>query len=366
MKIFFDHQIFTFQDMGGVSRYFFEMANNLVNLDENELFLFLGIHISQLPLNHLHHDRLTLKGIKAPDSWIFPKLYRFLSDQLCRKELTRNRPDIYHLTYYSDISSGRSIPKVITVHDMLYEKFPDQFGVTRNTSEKTKAISFADAIICVSENTRRELLDLYPSVENKSFVVHHGVTTLTSNNQVCGVPSIEEPYVLYVGRRNKYKNFQTLLQAFRSVHASFSDIKLLCFGGGRMSQRDLDTIKRLGLSNAVVQISGDDEKLRNAYRNAMCFVYPSQNEGFGLPLLEAMKENCPVVTTNSGPMPEVAGNAALYFSYDSPEECAEKISCILDDSAIKSVLISEGNQQILKFSWEETARKTQLIYKNLI
>ena len=183
---------------------------------------------------------------------------------------------------------------------MIHEKYSEYLQPDDNMSYiKLQAINRADHVICISENTRKDLIELTNIPQAKTSVVHLGFSLWIYQRR--GPKIINRPYLLFVGHRGGYKNFRRFLQAYATSKRLVQDFDVVCFGGFEFSSDELTFISSLGLtSNKVRRISGDDQVLANLYLNAAAFIYPSLYEGFGIPLLEAMSYQCPVVCSNAG------------------------------------------------------------------
>jgi glycosyltransferase involved in cell wall biosynthesis len=369
LKVAFNYQIFTIQSHGGVSRYFAELARCLSGYEQCEVrvlaMLHQNLYLSSLP-------RKNVIGAKVP---IPPKtgpLAHVLNRQIARCWLSLNRPEILHETYYSSqpLLPRRSGKTVVTVFDMIHEKFPDKVKAARRVSAvKAAALRRADRVICISDCTRSDLLDLIDIPPERVSVTHLGYSRLRSSGIVGQERQIqppEEPYLLYVGQRHGYKNFDGLLQAVASSNV-LREFKLVCMGGGRLQATEQKRIKDLGLAeDSVVQVSGDDERLANLYSHASAFVYPSLYEGFGMPPLEAMSLGCPVVSSDQGSLPEVMGSAAQYFDPIDTESMSDALEAVLLSEARASELRFLGFERAKRYSWERCAEETLSVYKSLL
>jgi glycosyltransferase involved in cell wall biosynthesis len=284
-----------------------------------------------------------------------------------RSKISGWKPDLVHETYYSRWRSGpSSVPSVVTVYDMIHELFPKDFSPRDKTSYvKRKAIERADHVICISESTRRDLLSLLDVAESKVSTVHLGFERFSSgpdSNEL----STAKPYILYVGARGVYKNFFGLLKAVASSSRLRQDFDVIAFGGGAFSDSELADISGLGFNDGqVMQVGGDDFVLGTLYKQARAFVYPSLYEGFGLPPLEAMAQSCPVISSNTSSMPEVVGNAAVFFDPAITEDMKSAIERVVYDDELCAVLARAGHRRLDDFSWQQCAQKTASIYQSL-
>jgi len=249
---------------------------------------------------------------------------------------------------------------------MIHERFPESFAAWDSTSkEKAAAVKRADHIVCISENTRRDLIELFHVPPDKTSVVYLGFTLTHPVTKTGNKP--ERPYLLYVGSRGGYKNFERLLHAYASTELLQGQFDLLAFGGGAFNAKEVELISSLGLSvRQIRQVGGSDERLAELYRDAAVFIYPSLYEGFGIPPLEAMSFDCPVACSNSSSIPEVVGDAALLFDPLSVESIGKAVVSLLQDQALRQTLVERGRERIKIFSWQSCAQQTADIYRGLM
>jgi glycosyltransferase involved in cell wall biosynthesis len=268
----------------------------------------------------------------------------------------------------------RSIPfvrhgrLVVTHHDCTHERYPQLLGNGSFIMQRKRTLfARADAIICVSEASRRDLLHFYDVAEEKTHIVHHGFSPLSvapSPAEVAGESSV--PYLLYVGSRSKYKNFALLLEAF-SRSGLAGDYRLMVLGGGAFSAEDGARISSLGLSDWITLIpKAGEATLARAYRNAALFVYPSLYEGFGFPPLEAMSLGCPVLVLRTSSLPEVCGEAVFYFENSDADELSNALVSTLRDTQGIATKRRLGEQQVRLYDWSRTASSTLNVYRALL
>ena len=275
-------------------------------------------------------------------------------------------PNIIHNTYYNVTKfNTKRAKKVITVHDMVHESFPDHFSKKDNTTELKKfAIAEADHVICVSKNTQKDLIKFFNVDIKKTSVIYHGFSLRTT--EIKELKEIRRPYLLYVGSRIGYKNFTRFLEAYSNYKIkNFFD--LVIFGGNKLSNKEISLLNKLQISKEnFKQVDGDDSILASYYKHASLFVYPSLYEGFGIPPLEAMNYGCPVVCSNTGSIPEIVGDAAFLFDPYSVESIKNNIISVLYDNKLRSLLRLKGFEQVKKFSWEKCAKETYKVYEELL
>jgi glycosyltransferase involved in cell wall biosynthesis len=177
---------------------------------------------------------------------------------------------------------------------------------------------------------------------------------------------MNEPYLLFVGLRSGYKNFEGFVEAFAVSKKLKDRFHVVCFGGGAFSTTEKDNFKELGVEKYVHQVSGNDKMLVNYYRNATAFVCPSLYEGFGIPILEAMGLSCPVVCASTSSIPEVAGDAAVYFDPNDISSIQSVLENTLFNKDLLTDLKKRGLQREANFSWDICADETLSLYRSLL
>jgi glycosyltransferase involved in cell wall biosynthesis len=285
-----------------------------------------------------------------------------------RVGITKWHPNLVHETYFSHIPTvAKGIPSVITVFDMIHELFPENFSTNDQTSsKKMSAVARADHVMCISETTKRDLIDIFGTNEEKISVVSLGFDRFKIPKQIGNGLPIAKPFILYVGQRGGYKNFSRLLEAFSLSSSLHTDFALVVFGGGHFSHDESTQITALGLSDKqVMHVSGGDDLLGALYEGASVFVYPSIYEGFGIPPLEAMAHDCPVVSSNKSSMPEVLGDAVEYFDPLSEDDIRRAIERVVYSEEYCNLLRMAGRARIGQFSWDKCAKETSTIYASL-
>lgn len=365
MKVFFDHQAFTQQSYGGISRYIVRLAAELHNMN-NEVKIVAPFHRNR------YLKELPPQLVKGCELQKYPpksaKAFSFLNDFLSKGAFCKWRADVIHETYYSSRNKTlKDFPRVVTVHDMTHEKFPNFFSRLDNAALwKKRSVLRADHIICISESTKRDLIEILNVPENKISVVYHGFDKLNII-EGAGVYIGRKPYLLYVGSRGGYKNFEAFLKAFASSPILKKDFNIVAFGGGEFTSAEKNVMSELGLDeNQLTQLGGDDHVLGSLYKNAHAFVYPSLYEGFGLPPLEAMAQGCPVFSSNSSSMPEVIGNAGIFFNPNDTYEMRISLENNIYSQEILADLSDKGRLRLSHFSWSKCAKETIEAYSKAI
>lgn len=234
------------------------------------------------------------------------------------------------------------------------------------TRAKQSAIQAADAVICISENTKNDLLKYFPAAESKTTITH--LASEFSGDWAYGDETIpSRPYFLYVGSRDKeYKNFDTLLIAFSKAASVNPDI-LLCVVGSPFNDEEEEQITELKLTDRMQHYRyASDTHLAKLYRCSVAFVYPSLYEGFGIPPLEAMACGTVVVASNSSSIPEVVGDAGILFEPKAAQDLADILLNLLDSPSERDRLIARGHHRRQQFSWDRTAAQTVEVYRSLL
>lgn len=369
MKLLYDHSIFRLQRYGGISRYFYELITRLSANEDVSINLFEGFHVNEYGLSNHKNNFNLYKGYKIPEIQYFGYSFEIINKLWFNNIYSKSDFDIYHPTYYrKDLPKFKKAPIVLTVYDMIHELYSDQFWNSKSViKSKTISINSADAIICISENTKKDLIKMYNVPEDKVNVVYLANSLKFSNdtafNELETKYIIKKPYILYVGDRRGYKNFSLLLDAF-ITHFS-EKFNLVCFGGSKFNHSELKIIKKSNLLNNITHVTGSDNLLASLYKNAFCFVFPSLYEGFGIPPLEAMAMGCPVIASNASSIPEVVGRAGLLFDPGSKDNLINAIG-LLENNTLREKLIKLGFEQEKKFNWEKTVADTLDIYKSII
>lgn len=369
MRIAFDSNIFTMQKYGGVSRYIVRLGEEL-SLLGNEVKVFGWLHKNC----HLRDSRLQSQ-LRYIDE--FPPMTRriahHLSDLVANRQLRNWQPSLIHETFCHDRMVGsQKTPRVCTIHDLIHQKFPLYRGrLNRIPEYQQSTICRSDAVICVSESTKQDLSDCFNIEESKIWVVHHGfehateMPLLTEAEEVTFANLKSMPYLLYVGVRDGYKNFHGFLRALKASSAH-QGIRVVAFGSGPLTPNELLWIREMGFkAGDILHSSGSDSLLQALFRYAEAFIYPSIYEGFGFPPLEAMAEDCPVISSNTSSMPEVIGDAAEYFDPHSVDSMAQAIDSVVGSSGRRSQLIEAGKLRLKAFSWSKCAAETLAVYQTI-
>lgn len=360
-NILYDHQAFEMQRFGGISRYFYELRRHL------SLGTELSLAVSTNYYLHADPETRRESGLYLPErpyKW-FKGWEKRWNRSVSLRALTRGDFRVFHPTYYNPyfLPHLGEKPYVITVHDMTHELFPQYFGnAALMIAWKAETIRHASRIIAISEHTKRDIVRLLAIPPERIDVVYHGSSAIRSDYAGLALP---DEYLLFVGDRHGYKNFDRFLLAFRELASERRDLYLLCVGK-TFKKKEIERIAELGLTARVRQYTVSDAALSQLYRQTAVFVYPSLYEGFGFPILEAYTNECPVALSRASCFPEIAGEAGAYFDPLSSESMAATIRRVLDDSDYRSRLIALGQKRLPRYTWAETARQTEAVYASLL
>lgn len=347
MKIVYDNIIYSLQKAGGISAYWSELCSRFIKSDFD--ITFYGFKNENIFGKNINQKK---------ESIIIFRISRYLP---FLKKIPKN--SIFHSSYYR-ISNQKDVVNITTVHDFTYEYYRTGLSRWIHSLQKNRAIRKSDGIICVSENTKKDLLKFYPDIEKEKIqVIYNGVSDdfFQLDNPHKYLIGIYEQlqnkkYILYIGDRKGYKNFDIAVKVVEQV----CNCILVIVGGGDLSENEKKILK-----NDYIHYQGISAKdLNILYNNAFCLLYPSSYEGFGIPLLEAMKTGCPVVSTKISSIPEVTGDAGLLVDKVEVEEFVRAI-LKLENKEFRYDLIKKGLEQAKKFSWDKCFEETLEFYKEV-
>ena len=369
----FDQDIFQLQLHGGIRLYFTELSRALLVHRCNGLRLLQpSLSSDVLPLAPGGRGYWLMSGFR-----LCSLVVSFVSS-ISPAAPWQSRK-IYHATYYRNPLLSCSVnPVVVTVHDLIHECCPEYFdpiyasSIKRYVKAKRRCIFAADAIIAVSYATRDDLLRIYPQLDpSRVHVIHHGsdhFPALSSAESCRPLPQgLPYPrFLLYVGSRGHYKGFDDLLHAFSQLRLDSLDLGLVCVGS-QFSVEEVGRIGDLGLTGKVISLQADEANLLRFYQHALGFVYPSWREGFGLPILEAMRARCPVVCSDIPSSREIADHHALFFRARDQQDLLRVLQELLDwDHVRRKGLLSAAQAHASRFTWQDAARRTCDVYLGLL
>lgn len=348
MRIVFDNIIFFLQNTGGISNYWYQL---LIRLGDNSNIKFYSRSKSKNIFYNLlesKFNKFNTTNLNYPlfiDRFLDFKSNLFISDEKF----------IFHSSYYR-INKNKYAINIITVHDFIHEKFYS--GIRRYISliQKRKAIYNADLIITVSKSTKKDLIEIYPDInQNIIKVVYNGVS---DNFFKISDINHNDDTLLYIGAREKYKNFHSIVK----ILSNLFDYKLVIVGP-QLTRFETNFLNNNLKDRWTFFTKVSEKKLNELYNLSFALIYPSLYEGFGIPLLEAMKSGCPFIALNNSSIPEVAGDAGILINKLTEEEVIKALKFIkLNRISIQK----KGFIQSNKFSWENCFSQTYNLYAQLI
>lgn len=369
MKILYDHQIFSIQDYGGISRYFSELMNQFYTRKQLSFELALRYSNNSNLANSVfsvHKNLFKDRNFTGKGSLLYyqNKFYSI-------KHIKKNDYDIIHPTYYDPyFLKYTKKPFVLTIFDMIHEIYPEYFPKGDKVSaNKSNLAEKAEKIIAISQNTKKDIINFLHIDQEKIEVIYLGnsmVGNTTEDLNETQKKIIDSKYLLFIGTRQSYKNFQFFLSSILSLFENDTDLKLICAGGGNFSDEENQFIDSIHLKNRVIQINVNDSFLAELYSHALAFVFPSLYEGFGIPILEAFYCKCPVICSNSSSLPEVGSNAARYFDPKNQNSIANTISKVIYDENSLQKMRELGLDRLKYFSWKKTADNTHVLYSKVL
>lgn len=362
IKVLYDHQMFSLQRYGGISRYFANLYHSFQNGTDV---------VADIPLlyctNQYLKNETSLLPVIAGKMLASKKSRLYKWNKICSQAaLEKNNFDLFHPTYYDPyFLKHLKKPYVITVHDMIYELYPQYFDAKdKFVAHKKEVIYKADHIIAISESTKKDLQRFYSISDEKITVVHHGFYPETSAQQPQAI--IPANYLLFVGDRLHYKNFLPFAEAITPLLRNDQSLQLVCTGGGAFTIAENRFFIKQGIADKVLQLNASNEELNFLYQHAKLFVFPSLYEGFGFPLLEAFSNNCPVAASNTSSFTEVGGEAVAYFDPTDKSSIHSVVSSLLSNAAAIQELQVKGSKRLGLFRMDDCAAATASVYRKIL
>jgi len=368
MKVIYDHQIYL-QEVGGISRYF---QNLIATFEQTEVLSFFSRNIySEKNNNGIF---LSKTGISILDNFLNR---RILNEQFIKfnelytiKKLNYDNYSLIHVTdhhcsYLEKIQQKR--PVVLTMHDLIPELFPSLFSdIKQRIRDRKYSIQKADRIICISESTKKDLINIYDVPPNKVSMIYHGAPDYLKNYHI-GLNKYEDKkYIMYIGNREApYKNFWNMIENLDQFFTSNIEFSLVCVGAA-FTVTESAKMKKYSWNKRVTALRVDESELFSIYKNSLCLIFPSLYEGFGFPLLEAMKAGCPILASDTSCLPEIAAGGAKYFNPVTFTGFAENLKSIIEDSDQKKNMLEKQAIRLNDFSWKKTAYETYDCYLKVL
>ncbi len=354
MKIVFDNIIYSLQHYGGVSVVWNNLVSRMVSTGNDVQFVEyddaqqnISRQLLQLPPERLHIRKSLLMALRR---YFNPRLPQSILQKLDEGDKERF---IFHSSYFRISTDPRAI-NVTTVHDFTYEFFVHNW-LKRwlHCRQKHAAIRKSQHVVCISENTRRDLLRILPDVDpTKVHVIYNGVES-GRFYPLEGVAHAD--FALFVGRRDHYKNFHAILRPLAELGITLRIV------GESLSPKELSLLAQSGINYHYCGMVSDEE-LNRLYNQALFLFYPSCYEGFGLPVLEAQMAGCPVLAFNASSIPEIIGDPSLLLTEISAQSIKPYLQRFRHPLSRQAV-ISAGLLNAARFSWDRTAEQYLRVYQ---
>ena len=357
MKIGIDGNEANIQNRVGIGEYAYELLLQFGQLASNNLQF--TIYLKDKPL---------LDMPKENDNWKYRivRPHKFWTQIGLPLDLFFHfpRPNVFftpshYAPRFSPVNTAISIMDLSYIHYPALFRKKDLYQLVNWTKYSARK---ARRIFTISLASKNDIIRGYKLKPDRVVVTYPGIKQVSSSKyQVASMDS----YILFVGTLQPRKNISKLIEALSLLKNR--NIKLYIVGKkGWLYEEILNAPSKFGVEDRVRFMDYvKNEEMPSLYKNALCFVLPSLYEGFGLPVLEAMKYGCPVVLSNISSLPEAGGDAALYVDPENPKDIAQKLDRIISDSKLRSEMIKKGNQQVKKFSWEKTAKETLKVLEEI-
>ena len=388
MKVLYDSHVFDHCRFGGIAQYYAKLWSNFDKdvIPQLSILESENVHLREcgfeFPMpQHTYREFMPNINFKGK-LHLYNSLGRYLpfifynsaerNERNFRHLVNGGDYDLVHLTgihghewLFKRCAKARK-PIIVTCFDLIPELYNANKAIRR---ENSYAYSAATCIIAISENTKRDLCDFYKVPSRKVHVIHLGCDFYSSAVSQLDFPIKGIRYVLYVGKRNGYKNFDFFARAIAPVLKTDKSLNVFCTGTS-FSKTESDLLEQLGVGANFLQKFVHDKQLPQLYHNAIAFVYPSLHEGFGLPILDAFANECPILLANATCFPEVGGDAALYFDPKDEEDFRRQLMRVIgdDDQArgLRADMVARGKERVKLFSWKKCAEETAEVYRRCV
>ena len=357
------------QRYGGISRYYYELINELNKIEDIQIIL---------PLSYTDNDYLQKTSFYA-NRFSFPwKKFPFrrnIVESLYKKSLRKccdimknGGMDVFHPTYYNPYFLNCIInkPFVLTIYDMTHEIFADNFDNTNTTSEYKKILAEkASRIIAISNHTKNDIIKYLGIKESKIDVIYLGNSLEYKESPQA--EDLPKKYILFIGNRSLYKNFKVFIKAVAPLLNKDKELRVIAAGSKKFDKGELSLFHELDIQHQIFhRIILDDVTLGKLYKNARAFVFPSLYEGFGIPVLEAFACHCPAIISYCSSLIEVGGDAVKFFDPESMNSIREAVACVLYNDSLRDELIKKGDDRLKLFSWKKMADDILKLYRQVL
>lgn len=378
MKILYDYQAFDIQRSGGVSNVFSLLVNEVKKQEEISVGIASTENLYMLaqgyPTRESTYNRLVDAQKINPATSINDIDWKKVNQIYSKNAIKQGNYDVFHPTHYNPyfLEYGIDKPYVVTVHDLAFERLRDyiQFNeqmCLNDFDNRRDIMAAASKVVAISEATKWDIIDIYKVPENKIEVVYNAYRELPENYEYNN--PFNFPYILYVGTRQGPLNYKCFIPFFNQIvpfMKEHKEFKLICTGT-KFSKFELDMFRQYGLENRVENHYLNEDGLNNLYHHAFCFVFPSEFEGFGLPILEAYKNNCPALLNNIPVFNEVAGDCGVYFDITDGKSLNERLEQLFEmKEDDRNALILKQRERLPLFTADKMAEGYINVYKSVL
>lgn len=350
LRIIFDNIVFSLQKSGGISVVWYELLKRALTTEQLDCFF-----LEFVPSANIFRNMLSIPSKKIKEYSYSSLIYkRFLPTRCSNKSKF-----IFHSSYFRICSNPQAV-NITTVHDFTYEYFYHGLMKKVHCWQKYYAIKNSKYVICISENTKRDLLKFLPEIEERKIrVIYNGVSDdyyPLVCNKLIDIPYPAKSYLLFVGERRAYKNFEFVVKSLKGTNYN------LVIVGSELKIEEINLMET-HISQECYHYAGrvSNQKLNLLYNSAAALVYPSAYEGFGIPVIEAQKAGCPVIAYNSSSIPEIIGDTPLLMNHLTVEEFYAKVRKLSDHTLMEKV-INDGIRNSKRFSWDNMFEQLLEVY----
>lgn len=359
MNILLDNIIYSKERQGGISTVFSEFTRFAKQLPDLKIKFFEEAGALQ------NYCRQTL-SISDNDIIKHNHYNSMILARLLPIKVEFSEPLIYHSSFYRELIGAPLHKEITTVHDFAHNYYSGFLKRHAHNYLKYSSIKRAKGIICISNHTYQDLLKFCPPKHNQKVeLIHNGVSEkyypITDDQHApsadIGIRAINRGFILFIGSRANYKNFNFVV----SLMNDLKDEKLVVVGNP-LNEKEKKMFTKDALNRTTIFTGVSNEDLNYLYNKAFVLIYPSDFEGFGIPVLEAMKAGCPVIAQRRSSIPEIAGQGAMLVDHLDLNSVKDKM-LLLRDKNFKSDLMDRGFEQARKFSWEKCSKATLDFYE---
>ena len=375
MKILYDYQPFDIQRSGGVSNVFAMLVDEVKKHETVAVGMASTTNLYMLAQGYPSEEETLARLINAgkidPNTPVDGIDWKKVNKVYTKNAIKRLDYDVFHPTHYNPyfLEYGIDKPYVVTIHDLAFERMRDyiQFNeqmCLKDFDNRRDIMASASKVVAISQATKKDIIDIYKVPESKIEVVYNAYREMPENYEYNR--PFDFPYILYVGTRQGPLNYKCFIPFFNQIvpfMKEHKDFKLICTGQ-KFTKFELDMFRQYGLEDRVECHYLNEHGLNNLYHHALCFVFPSEFEGFGLPILEAYKNDCPALLNDIPVFHEVAGDCGQYFDITdgkSLNENLERIFSMKEDD--RNALILKQKERLPLFTAEKMAEGYINVYK---